>query len=198
MCVDALNNIANAIHSIGETSFFDWLSLIISLGSLIFAILVPVRIAKTQNKISLFEKRLTVYNEFVKLINFSKHLNEIEKIDDSTIKNAPCVAKANMVTEGFSLIFKCEQSTCKTNYVTVINNNRKLVESIVFLHGKDIKRFSKNSKSEFEKVYESLTQIIKGCCCNNTYTQLEINNFNGYIKTYIEKYIDTMEKSLKL
>jgi len=198
MCSEALNNIANEIINLGKINFFDIFSLIISFGSLIFAILIPVRIAKKQDRISLFEKRLSVYFEIMKLVNFAEQLKEIEKSDSTYIDLAGAVAKADMVRKNFSLIFDCEQSNITTNFLIVINNNQSLVKSLVFLYSNKAKKNSSNISDDISKIYDSLISIMKSCCKNNKYIQDDITNYINYLNEFVSKYMEMIKEPLKM
>lgn len=80
MISESLNSIADAINKLGNVSFFEIMSLIISTASLFFAILIRIRIANGQDRITLFEKRLRVYLEIMKIVQFSDWLKNQDKI----------------------------------------------------------------------------------------------------------------------
>ena len=83
--MDELINVLEHIRQLLENDFWEIVSIIISGTALIFAILVPVRIANKQNKIALFEKRFEAYANLLKLKSFSDMLKKEECSFDSKI-----------------------------------------------------------------------------------------------------------------
>lgn len=122
MCIylDVLNNIAESINQLGKINWLDVVTLIISTGSLIFAVLVPVRIANKENKTALFEKRFNTYIEITKLIKFSDLLKKTKG------KNLSEDLKVQDILENFSSVFNCVLS----NGSSVLNYENKILPAI--------------------------------------------------------------------
>ena len=57
-----------SIQSLGQPGWIDYVQLVVSIAAVIFAIGVPYRIAREQNKIALLEKRTQIYIEFTELL----------------------------------------------------------------------------------------------------------------------------------
>lgn len=83
-----IENLINAITSLGKPSWLDYIqivasivSIIISAIALVKAIEVPTKIAHIQNNIALFDKRFAAYNEFQKYEAFSTELKNFEGVE---------------------------------------------------------------------------------------------------------------------
>lgn len=90
-----MKEIVEAINQLGETGWMNYVklgatvvSLIISTMALIFAIIVPIKIAKRQDQIALFEKRYNLYVRFTKVTAFIKVLetNKIKTKDEGVLE----------------------------------------------------------------------------------------------------------------
>ena len=91
-----MGDLIKAINDLGQNNYWDYMqfgvnviSTITAVITLIFAIRIPVKIAKSQNDIALFEKRNKLYRTILPLVCFGKDLLEIEgqnlkKIDRKT------------------------------------------------------------------------------------------------------------------
>ena len=80
-----MGDLIKAINDLGQNNCWDYMqfgvnviSTITAVITLIFAIRVPVKIAKSQNDIALFEKRNKLYRTILPLVCFGKDLLEIE------------------------------------------------------------------------------------------------------------------------
>lgn len=56
-----LLELINAVEILGKPTWFDYVSILISLLAVGIAVYIPVRVANEQNKIALFDKRVEVY-----------------------------------------------------------------------------------------------------------------------------------------
>lgn len=200
MCIylDVLNNIAESINQLRKINWLDVVTLIISTGSLIFAVLVPVRIANKQNKTALFEKRFNTYVEITKLIKFSDLLKEIKD------KNLSDDLKAQDVIERFSSVFNCVLSNGSSvlNYenriLPAIEENENSAKTIVFLYSKALKHKQKDIGDVIENIYLELQNLLKVACKNEEYNSLAADSFIKYLDDFMKNYKSTLEKPLKL
>ena len=63
-----MKDLISSIQSLGQPGWIDYVQLVVSIAAVFFAISIPCRIAKTQNKIALLEKRTQIYIEFTELL----------------------------------------------------------------------------------------------------------------------------------
>ena len=200
MCIysDVLNNIAESINQLGRINWLDVLTLIISTGSLIFAVLVPVRIANKENKTALFEKRFNTYVEITKLIKFSDLL---KKIKDKNLSND---LKAQDVIENFSSVFSCVLSNGSSvlNYenriLPAIEENKNSAKTIVFLYSKALNHKQKDIEDEIENIYIELKKLLKTANKNEEYDSIAADLFIKYLDDFMKNYKYALEKPLKL
>lgn len=71
----------DAIHQLAQPTFFDWLNLVVSVVAIMIsgiaiysAILVPKKLADHKNRISLFEKRYSIYLLLLDLYGVLRHI----------------------------------------------------------------------------------------------------------------------------
>lgn len=200
MCIylDVLNNIAESINQLGRINWLDVISLIISTGSLIFAVLVPVRIANKENKTALFEKRFNTYVEITKLIKFSDLLKEIKDADLSDN------LKAQDVIEKFSSVFNCvlPNGSSVLNYenkiLPAIEANKNSAKTIVFLYSKTLNHKPKDIGDEIENIYLELKNLLKVASKNEEYDSFAADSFIKYLNDFMNNYKSALEKPLKL
>lgn len=200
MCVysDSLNKLVEAINQIGSINWLDIVTLIISTGSLIFAVLVPIRIANKENKTVLFEKRFNTYVEITKLINFSDLLKRIKN------KNLSDDLKAQEVIEIFSSVFNCILSNCSTslNYekriLPTIDENKTHTKTIVFLYSKVLKNNDRDIEDKIESIYLELKKLLKTASENEEYDSKAADSFIEYLDDFMKNYKMVLEKPLKL
>ena len=200
MCIylDVLNNIAESINQLGRINWLDVISLIISTGSLIFAVLVPVRIANKENKTALFEKRFNTYVEITKLIKFSDLLKEIKDADLSDN------LKAQDVIEKFSSVFNCVLSNGSSvlNYenkiLPAIEANKNSAKTIVFLYSKTLNHKPKDIGDEIENIYLELKNLLKVASKNEEYDSFAADSFIKYLNDFMNNYKSALEKPLML
>lgn len=200
MCVyyDSLNKLIEAINQIGSINWLDIVTLIISTGSLIFAVLVPVRIANKENKTALFEKRFNTYVEITKLIKFSDLLKKIKDADLSDD------LKAQDVIEKFSSVFNCVLSNGSSvlNYenkiLPAIEANKNSAKTIVFLYSKTLNHKPKDIGDEIENIYLELKNLLKVASKNEEYDSFAADSFIKYLNDFMNNYKSALEKPLKL
>lgn len=200
MCVysDSLNKLIEAINQIGNINWLDVVMLIISTGSLIFAVLVPVRIANKESKTALFEKRFNTYVEITKLIKFSDLLKEIK--DESLSDDL----KAQDVIENFSSVFNCVLSNGSSvlNYenriLPAIEENKTSAKTIVFLYSKAVNNKHRDIEVKIENIYIELKKLLKTASKNEEYDSSAADLFIKYLDDFVKNYKNAIEKPLKL
>lgn len=200
MCVysDSLNKLVEAINQIGSINWLDIVTLIISTGSLIFAVLVPIRIANKENKTALFEKRFNTYVEITKLIKFSDLLKRIKN------KNLSDDLKAQEVIENFSSVFNCilSNGSASLNYekriLPTIEENKTHTKTIVFLYSKVLKNNDRDIEDKIESIYLELKKLLNTASENEEYDSKAADSFIEYLDDFMKNYKMVLEKPLKL
>lgn len=200
MCVysDSLNKLVEAINQIGSINWLDIVTLIISTGSLIFAVLVPIRIANKENKTALFEKRFNTYVEITKLIKFSDLLKRIKN------KNLSDDLKAQEVIENFSSVFNCILSNGSSvlNYenkiLPAIEENKTFAKTIVFLYSKALNNKHGDIEEKIENIYLELKKLLKVACKNEEYDSSAADSFVKHLDDFMNNYKSALEQPLKL
>lgn len=82
---ELLKELIASVEALGKATFTDWLPIILSVVAAAIAIFIPVRIAKNQNKIALFEMLYAAYSHVLLVKNFASSLNTIEFEEDDDI-----------------------------------------------------------------------------------------------------------------
>ena len=200
MCVysDSLNKLIEAINQIGNINWLDVVTLIISTGSLIFAVLVPVRIAIKENKTALFEKRFNTYVEITKLIKFSELL---VKIKDQQLSED---LKTQYILGNFSSAFNCILSYGSDilNYEKIIlptiEENKTYTKTIVFLYSKSFNKKHKDIEEKIENIYIELKKLLETASKNKEYDSSAAALFIKNLNDFMKDYKNALEKPLKL
>lgn len=200
MCVysDSLNKLIEAINQIGNINWLDVVMLIISTGSLIFAVLVPVRIANKESKTALFEKRFNTYVEITKLIKFSDLLKEIK--DESLSDDL----KAQDVIENFSSVFNCVLSNGSSvlNYenriLPAIEENKTSAKTIVFLYSKAVNNTHRDIEVKIDNIFIELKKLLKTASKYDEYDSCAADLFIKFLDDFVKNYKNAIEKPLKL
>lgn len=203
MLIDSTNSIANAISELEKASLFDIISLVISAASFIFAIFVPVRIANKQDKIALFEKRLNAYLELMKLVQFSDWLKNSDTENTQVIKAFAMSEKAKYIISQFCQSFNCDISMVPFDNVfnkciaPAIERNRIVVDTILFLYGRQFKNKRKQVAEELNSSYTYLTAFMENTCicCDS---QINKNNLTTTVEEFMRKYKTTLITPLKM
>lgn len=203
MLIESLDSIANAINELGKASLFDIISLIISVASFIFAILIPVRIANKQDKIALFEKRLNAYLELMKLVQFSAWLENRNAEISQVIEVFAMPEKANYIIDQFCQSFNCDISMISFDNVfdksiaPAIERNRIVVDTIPFLYGRQFKSKREQVKEELNKCYKYLSAFMEDICAGGD-DQINKNNLTTTVGEFIQNYKTILITPLKM
>ena len=203
MLIESIDSIANAISELGKVSLFDFISLIISVVSFIFAILVPVRIANKQDKIALFEKRLNAYLELMKLVQFSTWLENRDTENTQVIEVFAVSERANYIIDQFCQSFNCDISKVSFNnvfdkcIVPAIERNRIVVDTIPFLYGRQFKSKREHVKEELNNSYKYLSAFMEDICtgCDD---QINKNNLTTTVGKFMQNYKTILITPLKM
>lgn len=205
MITESLNSIAEAINELGNVSFLEIISLIISTASLIFAVLIPIRIANKQDRIALFEKRFMVYLELMKIVQFSDWLKNQDK-DNTTIIEAFVVAeRKECIINQFIYIFNVGTYEA-SNYIfekkihPAIEKSMIIINTIPFLYGKRLKNNQALITEDIDNIYRKLIEFMKNVSSAsiNTIDDTSKRNFTCSVENFIKKYKVILIKPLKL
>ncbi len=203
MLIESIDSIANAINELGKTSLLDIISSIISVTSCILAILVPVRIANRQDKISLFEKRLNTYLELMKLVQFSDWLKNQSLENNQVIEAFVMSERARFIVSQFCQSFNCDMSMLDFDdvfgkcIIPAIERNRIIVDTIPFLYGRQFKSKREKVAKELACSYKYLTEFMKGICMGDN-NQINKNNLTIAVENFMQEYKTTLITQLKM
>ena len=84
--IQQLGVIAKNIQALAEPKFIEYMALILSVVSILFAIRVPKQIADRQDRIALFEKRYECFQLFERCVALYRRIEDIDKIEDLEIE----------------------------------------------------------------------------------------------------------------
>lgn len=203
MLIESIDSIANAINELGSISMFDIISLIMSVASFIFAILIPIRIANRQDKISLFEKRLNAYLELMKLVQFSDWVKN-QNLENSQIIEAFAISeRKKCIVSQFCQSFDCNISMVDFDdaldkcIIPSIERNRIIVDTIPFLYGRQFKSKREQVAKELACSYKYLYEFMAGICTEHNNQENE-NNLTITVEKFMQEYKTILITPLKM
>ena len=209
--MDELINVLEHIRQLLENDFWEIVSIIISGTALIFAILVPVRIANKQNKIALFEKRFEAYANLLKLKSFSDMLKKEECSFDSKI-----IAAANpqnidgergrrcseVLLNFQSFFYNGDKRPDGVNIARVmlytVRNLELSLQTLPMLYSKNLKNNGKEANKEITKIFEDLAALINSLVTCETNCELYRTNFIVKMDSFADKYSNIFDKGIRL
>ena len=194
-------------------TLLDIASVIISGAALIFAILIPVRIANKQNKIALFEKRFAAYSDFLKIRTLSVILND-DAFSFSSFTVTPESPQVkidlerdhkvrNSILWQFSTVVKT-LSGGKQNHLeevfTILSEMEMSVHSLQFLYSKKLKKIADLEviNKDIEKIFDSLGTFMCDVCLNKPVNDQDRLDFVERTEKFYNKYADFFEKHLSI
>lgn len=208
-------NISKAIHDFlslhYQSTIFDVLSAIISGAALLFAILVPVRIANRQNKIALFEKRFVAYSEFLKLKTFASILNSEGysfKAEDIQASGKDLLhetaRRVQLVGIDFGGLFNYlpeKPGTAETVQRTIaaVRACEMSVNMLPLLYSKKLPGRGDAASAEIKEIFESLDMFMVDITLQNgPIDDTNRTDFISKVECFTEKYTELFEKELHL
>lgn len=78
---ELLRELIVTVEGLGKATFTDWLPIILSVVAAAIAIFIPMRIAKNQNKIALFDKLYAAYSQLLYVKSFAKVMEDFSFAD---------------------------------------------------------------------------------------------------------------------
>lgn len=209
--MDELINVLEQICQLLENDFWEIVSIIISGTALIFAILVPVRIANKQNKISLFEKRFEAYANLLKLKSFSDMLKKEECSFDSKI-----IAAANpqnidgergrrcseVLLNFQSFFYNGDKRPDGVNIARVmlytVRNLELSLQTLPMLYSKNLKNNGEYANKEITKIFENLAALINSLVTCDINIELHRTRFIAQMDLFADEYSNIFEKGIRL
>ena len=209
--MDELIIVLEQIRQLLENDFWEIVSIIISGTALIFAILVPVRIANKQNKISLFEKRFEAYANLLKLKSFSDMLQKEECSFDSKI-----IAAANpqnidgergrrcseVLLNFQSFFYNGDKRPDGVDLARVmlytVRNLELSLQTLPMLYSKNLKNRGEDANKEITKTFEDLAALINSLVTCDVNSELHRTNFIAQMDLFADKYSNVFEKGIRL
>lgn len=188
-----------AIEILGEKSLFDYIqlgttviSVFISIAAIVFAIMVPQKIADRQDRISLFEKRYDCYTTIQKFLVVAKQI-ENEKTKKAIqvafrmhLGNAEDITK-NINLTTFLVFLKQKESILISGEFLFNKYNAKLLQEILNISLKLVSLSSENDSNNLEEILSDREDVI---VLKNKYCEL--------CNKFIKDYFPFLEKDLKI
>ena len=195
--IQGLGMIADAIQNTAKPGCIDWVSIGISLAgvvlsfvAIIVAVQVPKKIAKQQDKISLFEKRYECYTVIQKILAIG------EQIKSYTTKMA--------VVSAFKLWFGDKNDFAKnesfTKYVIILK-----LEEVKLVSGQFL--FPEYDAEMLSEIINEAITLIEACSVHSTtekegpYSKkagISKDKFCALCDQFKEKYVKQIETELQL
>ena len=192
-----LEAIVYAIQNSTKSGWIDWVSVVISLigvvlsfVAIIVAARVPIKIAKQQDKIGLFEKRYECYTVIQKILVISEQIK-------------PCTTKMAVVS-AFKLWFGDKKDFAKnesyTEYVIVLKSEEVKLVAGQFL-------FPEYNAEMLSEIINEATTLIEACSVHSTtekegpYSReagISKDRFCALCDQFKEKYVKQIESELQL
>lgn len=204
MITNSLDRIGNAIVTLNQVGWIDIVSLLLSGVSLVLAILVPNRIARKQDQIALFERRLSAYCELLKVTKYTEWLLSYE-IQDATI--LPEFADAtirNTILRNFAAHFGLETPERPFSAFFIdkaaptIRGSFLSAYALHFLYSAQLDEKRVAFCNELEHIYLTLINFIESVCNNAPLTQMlqlrhdlisKVNQFREYYDNLLQRLI---------
>ncbi len=195
--IQGLEAIVDAIQNTTKSGWIDWVSVVISLigvvlsfVAIIVAARVPIKIAKQQDKIGLFEKRYECYTVIQKILVISEQIK-------------PCTTKMAVVS-AFKLWFGDKKDFAKnesyTEYVIVLKSEEVKLVAGQFL-------FPEYNAEMLSEIINEATTLIEACSVHSTtekegpYSReagISKDRFCALCDQFKEKYVKQIESELQL
>mgnify|MGYP001123291058 CR=1 FL=1 len=195
--IQGLEAIVYAIQNTTKSGWIDWVSVVISLigvvlsfVAIIVAARVPIKIAKQQDKIGLFEKRYECYTVIQKILVISEQIK-------------PCTTKMAVVS-AFKLWFGDKKDFAKnesyTEYVIVLKSEEVKLVAGQFL-------FPEYNAEMLSEIINEATTLIEACSVHSTtekegpYSReagISKDRFCALCDQFKEKYVKQIESELQL
>lgn len=195
--IQGLEAIVYAIQNTTKSGWIDWVSVVISLigvvlsfVAIIVAARVPIKIAKQQDKIGLFEKRYECYTVIQKILVISEQIK-------------PCTTKMAVVS-AFKLWFGDKKDFAKnesyTEYVIVLKSEEVKLVAGQFL-------FPEYNAEMLSEIINEATTLIEACSVHFTtekegpYSReagISKDRFCALCDQFKEKYVKQIESELQL
>ena len=195
--IQGIEAIADAIQNIAKPGCIDWVSIGISLAgvvlsgiAIIVAVQVPKKIAKQQDKISLFEKRYECYTVIQKILVIGEQIK-------------PCTTKMAVVS-AFRLWFGDKNDFTKnenyTKYVIILKSEEVKLGSGQFL-------FPEYDAEMLSEIINEAITLIEACSVHSAtekegpYSKeagISKDRFCALCDQFKEKYIKQIEAELQL
>lgn len=195
--IQGLEAIVYAIQNTTKSGWIDWVSVVISLigvvlsfVAIIVAARVPIKIAKQQDKIGLFEKRYECYTVIQKILVISEQIK-------------PCTTKMAVVS-AFKLWFGDKKDFAKNEsykeYVIVLKSEEVKLVAGQFL-------FPEYDAEMLSEIINEATTLIEACSVHSTtekegpYSReagISKDRFCALCDQFKEKYVKQIESELQL
>lgn len=187
------------------------ISIAISGAALLFAILVPVRIANKQNAIALLEKRFAAYSDLLKVKSFA----DMMKKDDCSFQMKDIIAtgkdpefeKARRCSEvllNFQAMFhsgEVKPDAANVARVTIftVRSLELSLHTLPMLYSKKLPKKGADASKDVSKIFESLAQFMSAMVePNRSINDTDRTDFVSRVDAFFEKYADIFEDGIRL
>lgn len=195
-----ITQLIDAINNLGTPTFFDWMPIVLSVVTAATAIYIPVRIAKKQNQIAIFDKLYTAYVQLLLVKNFAGVIQGCCFTGDSTDVMKSCELFSVHFEKDFGYkpdIFNGQNSIGTAT--AALSKNETQAYMIPLLISEDTIQ-KKECSEHIEKIYGSLYLLTTNVVLFNWEFAEETNEllkeFTANINSFFDLYADKIEDAL--
>lgn len=210
--ISVLEEVNKVLAHYTNDNTLEIVSIAISGLALLFAILVPVRIANKQNKIALFEKRFAAYSDLLKLKAYSDLLKSDEcsllsKDVEATGKNPidEMNRRRKQILVNFHAFFCGDVKSSEDKSVAqftlfTIRTLEISIHTLPMLYSKKMSNKGRVAGNEITIMFEDLSKFLEAmipsqhASVNDKYRTNFITEFDAFF----DKYADIFENGIRI
>ena len=159
-----IDDLTQAVQALSQKGLLDYLQIILPIVLSAIAIWISIRTASKQNKIALFEKRMSVLNEIERITCFAESVEGISKRDNEAI--------INIYNSIFGVHLKSFSDTMLENFYARIKQSELCFSMTEFL---------------FEEDYSKKMHFVIEALSNYMEKVLQYHSFDTEQSAFVEK-----------
>ena len=202
----------NSLLSQGfNNNVIEIISIVISGFALIFAVLVPIRIANKQNDIALFEKRFVAYANLLKLKAFSDMLKKdecsfnskiIATVNPQNIEGERGRRCSEVLLNFQAFFYEGENSPNGVNVARVtlytVRNLELSLHTLPLLYSKSLENKGEDANKEITRIFEDLASFMDSLINCGPQNEQYRANFVANMDLFVDKYSNVFEEGIRL